>query len=382
MTSAAQHAPSFRTSRSRAVPFAIALLMTSVAVADDLTTAIEAIRSKHDVPTLFAAAIGTEGLIESTAVGTQKRGSKATVTTDHVFAIGSNSKAFTSTLAAALVDDGVINWNTTISETWPDQPVNKGFADVTLRQLLAHGGGLPENLPSDSEWGTFIDERFEPHQERQRMCAIVLTKPPTHPVGTYSYSNLGYVVAAAMLEERTEKTFEDLMQARIFDPLEMTNTAFYDKRRLKRSTAPLLWGHHDDGTAVRPGTPGAENPTVYAPCGTIRTTLDDYAKFLQWHLTEQASPLLKNDETAAQLHQAVVDRGPPGQTYGYGWILFEMGDLGRVAQHAGNNTNQFTLVWLMPEKKLATIAFTSTSESQAFTACNAATVVLMQRNPQ
>ncbi|MCA8991022.1 MAG: hypothetical protein KDA88_03540 [Planctomycetaceae bacterium] len=45
-------------------------------------------------------------------------------------------------------------------------------------------------------------------------------------------------------------------------------------------------------------------------------------------------------------------------------------------QHAGNNTNQYSLTWVMPEIKRATLVITNTAESQAFTACDAATSVL------
>lgn len=181
-----------------------------------------------------------------------------------------------------------------------------------------------------------------------------------------------------MIEERGKKPFQQLMKDRAFGPLKMTNTEFYSAKKLKLAKASLLWGHKlDGGDPIKPGEPGSENPTVYAGCGTIRTTIDDWAKYIGWHLNESASPVLKKDETLRDLHNRGVDRGVPGQSYGFGWIQFQS-PFGRTLQHTGNNTNQFSLVWVMPEAKRATLVITNTGQKQAFPACDAATVLLMK----
>jgi len=348
------------------------------AIGGELEDKLAAVCKLHDVPGIIAASVGPDGVIEAAAIGVRKRGAKDAITTDDQFAIGSNSKSLTATLAAVLVDEGIINWSTTISEVWPDQPVHEGFKNVTLEQLLAHTGGLQENLENGPEWISFFAEKYKPEQERARMCSLVLTKAPAGVVGKHDYSNLGYVVAAAMLEERGKKPLEQLMKERVFDPLEMTKTEFFSAKKLKRAKEPLLWGHDDSGAPVKPGEPGSENPTVYAGCGTIRTTIGDWAKYVRWHINESAAPVLKSDETLLRLHEGGAESGP-GQKYGCGWIQFES-PFGRTLQHAGSNTNQFSLVWVMPDQKRATLVITNTGEEQAFEACDAATVVLMKSN--
>ena len=71
------------------------------------------------VPGLIAASVGPEGVIESAAWGVRKRGGTEAVTTSDQFSLGSNSKSFTATLAAVLVEEGVINWSTTVAEVLP-----------------------------------------------------------------------------------------------------------------------------------------------------------------------------------------------------------------------------------------------------------------------
>ncbi len=355
----------------------LALSPTPVA-GGELEDKLAAVCKAEDVPGIIAASVGPDGVIESAVTGVRKRGAEDAIATDDQFAIGSNSKSFTATLAAVLVDDDVIDWSTTISEVWPDQPVHRGFKDVTLEQLLAHTGGLQVDLGAGAEWSSFFAERHKPEEERARMCALLLTKAPEGTVGKHDYSNLGYVVAAAMLEERAKQPLERLMKDRVFEPLGMTHTEFYSANKLKRAKGPLLWGHQSGkGDPIKPGEPGSENPTVYAGCGTIRTTIDDWAKYIGWHLNESAGPVLKTDETLRRLHEGVADRGAPGQTYGFGWIHFES-PFGRTLQHAGSNTNQFSLVWVMPDAKRATLVITNTGQDQAFAACDAATETLMK----
>jgi CubicO group peptidase (beta-lactamase class C family) len=349
------------------------------AAGSELEEKLAALCKQQDVPGIIAASVGPEGIIESACSGVRKRGTSDAIGKDDQFAIGSNSKSFTATLAAVLVDDKAIEWSTTIFDVWPDQPVHEGFKKVTLEQLLAHTGGLQGDLPTKGkEWASFFAEKFKPEQERARMCHLVLTRPPEGTIGKFAYSNLGYVIAAAMLEERAKKPLEQLMKDRIFKPLGMTKTEFFSANKLKREKGQLLWGHKaKSGDPIKPGASGSENPTVYASCGTIRTTINDWAKYIGWHLKESARPVLKQDKTLRRLHEGVADRGAPGQKYGFGWIHFDS-PFGRTLQHTGNNTNQFSLVWVMPEAKRATLAITNTGQEQAFTACDAATLTLMQ----
>jgi CubicO group peptidase (beta-lactamase class C family) len=357
----------------------ILAMSATPAAGGELEDKLAAVCKSQDVPGIIAASIGPDGVIESASAGVRKRGSDVAIATDDQFSIGSNSKSFTATLAAVLVDDGAIDWSTTISEVWPDQPVHGGFKDVTLEQLLAHIGGLQSDLPTTSaEWSSFFAERYKPEQERARMCHLLLTKPPKGTVGKHDYSNLGYVIAAAMLEERGKKPLERLMKDRVFDPLGMTNTEFYSAKKLKLAKEPLLWGHvSGTGDPIKPGELGSENPTVYAGCGTIRTTIGDWAKYIRWHINESAGPVLKTDESFRRLHTGVANRGAPGQSYGFGWIHFES-PFGRTLQHAGSNTNQYSLVWVMPDAKRATLVITNTGQKQAFAACDAATAILMK----
>ena len=340
-----------------------------------LGEALEAIRVSQKVPALLAAEVGPGGIVRSAATGVRKSGSNQQVALDDVFAIGSNGKMMTAALAGVLVDDGALDWTTTISDVFPRAPVHDDFSSVTLEQLLCHTSGLQTDWDGP-EWATFYDEEHTPTRERQRMCRLVLSRAADGEVGSFRYSNLGYVVAAAMMEQATGKAYESLMRSRVFGPLGMSETEFYSARKLARSKKPRLSGHIEDGEPIEPGQPGSENPSVYAPASTIRTTLSDWSKFIAWTVRGEAGPVLKSQDTFDRLQSSPATDG--NTEYGFGWIRFDVPGLGRVGQHAGSNTNQFALVWILPKLKRATLVVTNTGQPQAFAACDAATAGLLQ----
>jgi CubicO group peptidase (beta-lactamase class C family) len=77
-------------------------------------------------------------------VGLRSAQASVRVTTSDQWHIGSMTKSMTATLAAILVEDGLITWDTRPIDVWPelDGRINSGFRDTTLRQLLSHTSGM------------------------------------------------------------------------------------------------------------------------------------------------------------------------------------------------------------------------------------------------
>ena len=136
--------------------------------------------------------------------------------------MGSLTKAMTSTMLATLVADGtfVNGWQTTIAQVFPElrDEIHPDYRPVTLWQLVRHEGGVPDDVHAwwTSHPGLPIVAR------RYRILRENLADPPGSPIGTYSYSNAGYMVAAAMAEKLTGQSWETLMEERLFAPLGMS----------------------------------------------------------------------------------------------------------------------------------------------------------------
>ncbi len=115
---------------------------------------------------------------------------------------------------------------------------------MTLDQLLSHQSGVASNISdlSGEAWARHFEEKSSPTLERKAMLKLALAKAPTHPQGTFAYSNLGYAIASAMLESRTGESYESLMKKHVFDPLGMRSADFRSLQSAKQLRSPLLWG--------------------------------------------------------------------------------------------------------------------------------------------
>ena len=196
---------------------------------------------------MAAAVLRGERSIAQGAAGVRKRGTAEPITFDDRFHLGSCGKAMTATLVAMLVEEGKLNWTTTLGELFADtvKPMHPAWEKVTLRQVLAHPSGLPfdpdglvrvfnlfrapyatlrsglELMPSPrSRLATLPQQRLE-------IVRQALSRPPGIPPGTkYWYSNVGYILAGAVLEHLTGRAWEDLMRERLFQPLGISTGEF------------------------------------------------------------------------------------------------------------------------------------------------------------
>lgn len=173
-------------------------------------------------PGLIAAVIDRRGVRAVAAAGVRKAGhSQPLLATDSVH-IGSNTKAMTSTMLAVLAHDGAFasGWNTTIAEVFPElrADVHPAYHPVTLWQLVTMTGGIK---PDAADWHAHGDACLV--QRRYRIVRDNLVDPAAAAVGKHLYSNLGYAIAGATAERVTARSWESLMQERLFEPLGITS---------------------------------------------------------------------------------------------------------------------------------------------------------------
>ena len=325
---------------------------------ENVSAQLEQIRAKHNLPSLAAIAMIDGEVRFLDAVGVRKLGSAEKVTPEDKWHIGSCTKSMTATLAAMLVEQGKLDWNTTVGEIfseWRDE-MDPQWRGVSLEQLLEHRSGAPHNAPPDL-WAQAWKEIGTPTEQRRQFVHGLLTRPPETPPGTkYEYSNQGYAIAGAMLEHITRKPWEDLMRDMLFAPLGMKSAGFGAPASVGEVDQP--WGHTKSGEPVPPG-PRADNPPAIGPAGTVHCSLTDLARYADLHRRGQFSdtPLLKH-ESFVKLHTA-----PPGQDYAMGWIVAPRPWAGGAAlTHVGSNTTFLVDIWIAPEKKAILIAATNTAK--------------------
>ena len=332
----------------------------AIPTVEELTQIAVKSRARHEIPALVLAVVTKNGL-ESIAVdGVRVLGQpEAALATDRMH-LGSCTKAFTATLAAVLVADGKIGWNSTIDEvlskSFPN--INEGWKSATLEDLLRHRSGA-SSFPVATDWATAFACNVSPSVCRNAFVQSMLERVPTQKRGKHVYSNQGYAIAGCMLEAVGGAAYEELLRTRVLTPLGISHEGFGPPTSADPASPK---GHSLDGMAL-----DGDNPTAIAPAATLHMPVGEWAKFIAFHLggtppvgLEGAAKELEN------LHKA----GPDAPKEGLGWITARRDWGGDVLTHSGSNTQWYCTAWLAPERGFAVLAATNQGGERAQRACD------------
>lgn len=342
-----------------------------------LAPLLEPIRARTGVPALGAALLRGRNLVGIGVVGVRRIGHPEPVTMDDAWVLASCTKAMTATLAARLVEAGKIRWDTRVADALPGLEMQDGYRGATLAQLLAHRAGLPRDvsqrvaLTGVAWWWSLLSPLgpFVPPSSvadrRASLVAGALGLAPASALGAYQYSNIGYVVAGAMLEAAGGASWETLMERELFAPLGMSAGFGVPG---SPGEAPGPWGHVvEDGVvrAIEPG-PYAGSPLETGPAGAVHANLADWARFVASHLASArgepaADPPFLTADSLRRLH-APVDGGE----YALGWSVTRRDwTSGPVLTHHGTNLRSMAQAWIFPAENTALLVVVNQADAQA-----------------
>lgn len=325
------------------------LLMGAPALAqgDGLGSRAETLIEETGSPGAAMARVDSSGFDEGVA-GVRIAGSQAAIEPGDLWHMGSNTKAMTATLAARLVERGVISWDTSVEDALADMAIDihPGLAPATLGDLLAHRSGIAANAgPLTAIRLAGTDEDRDPGADRRAYAAAVLSGEPAVAHGSFLYSNAGYVVAALMLEAATGQGYESLMDEEVFGPLGMDSAGWGPPG--ERGAADQPRGHRPGllgGLAPREPGAAADNPVAMNSAGRAHMALEDLARFLDAHMRRDGDYL--SPESWAKLHTPAG-----GGDYALGWGVGEDGML----IHAGSNTMWFVQMAVWPDAETSAV---------------------------
>lgn len=320
---------------------------------ENLSEALEVLRSKADVPGIVAMAVQDGEIVAWGAAGVRALGSKDPIRIDDPMHLGSCTKAMTATLVARMVEKKVLTWETTIAAAMPEfaKGIDEGYHDVTIEALLKHQAGIAERRRPelgmlygafDSMNGTAVEVRLE-------MLTKVMSLPPSPSApGAFDYSNFGYMTAGAMLETLTGTAWEELMVEELFKPLGMKSAAIGSPAG---SGVPV--GHQlKNGSLVAlPPGPKGTLPEAMAPAGLAHSNLFDWSRFVSEHMAgERGDGGFVTAESFQRMHR---DHG--GSGYAAGWGLKEFvwsWGQAKAFQHNGSDGTWLSFVMAIPDVDL------------------------------
>jgi CubicO group peptidase (beta-lactamase class C family) len=322
-----------------------------------LDTFIQAARQQTHTPGVAVAVIYKDKVVFQQGYGFADLEKQTLVTPQTPFAIGSSTKAFTATLMAQLAAEGQLEWDKPIQTWLPDFKLKDRFASerMTITDLLTHQSGLPRH---DFAWyGDTTRSRADLFKGLASLDKSADFRT------TFQYQNLMYMTAGYLAEQVTGKTWETLIQERLFTPLGMQASHFSTPRMEQDATAARPYRIHKDKPVRMP-----YRPIVAAgPAGSIYSNLEDMSAWVRFQLGDGkwGEQQLLEKEWLKRLHTPITlvsgsspYRETPLSLYGPGWFVMPYrGHM--LIQHGGNIDGFSAMVALVPEQEIGLVVLSN-----------------------
>lgn len=312
------------------------------AVFNECRRSIPEMMTEQKIPGVSVAVVDRDGILWTAGFGYTDYGRKRPVTTETIFLLCSMTKTFTATAVMCAVQDGLVDLDVPITEYLPDFTVNSRFEEdpqdkITLRHLLHHTSGLAHETVVGNVREAYA-ALFEDHINSISNTWL------KHEVGErYSYSGIGYDLAAYILQVRSGKPFAEYMKEKIFEPLGMPNS----------SVDPAFIKHHPDRAVGH--YPHVEEVPLEIPlpaAGGVYSSAKELARFIQFHLNWgrlDGQTVLGED-----LVKTMYIPSSTSQGYGFG-----ISDFGRGRGHAGKGYGFGSIMVWAPDYGIGALILTN-----------------------
>lgn len=337
----------------------------------DCSELLESIRAERRIPAIAAAVVDDGRLVALGASGTRRAGSDFLVSPEDVWEVASCTKSMTASVAAMLVEEGLLSWDSTVGEVLgavvPDMDLD--WRKATLEQLLLHLGGAPQEPPAGL-WKTARERSGPPQRQRLEFVRGLIRRDPAfYPGSHWAYSDCGYAIVGTMMEQASGRSWEDLLQERLFVPLGMASAGFGVAGGADGVDQPLGHLGYNPPYMPTPAVPGSTLPPAVAPAAAVYCSMADLARYAAWHLDgANGRAWLLSAESFEKLHTP-----PPGEEYALGWAVTKRSWAGGTAlMHNGDNDRFYSEMWLGLSADTAFLVAANSTSRSAKSACQKA----------
>jgi len=314
-----------------------------------------AYRQRFDrVPGVQVAILHEDTVVMSSAHGHADVERNVALTTSHLFRIASHSKTFTATAIMQLVELELLRLDDPAG-FWLPFLDSSPLADITIRELLAHGGGVIRDGHDGDFWQLF--RSFPDRTELARIClddALVLGRNER-----FKYSNIGYSLLGQIIEAATESTYNEHVREHVVDRLGLTNTGpELDPARLADyATGYSSLAYADHRLPIEHIDTGA-----MASATGFFSTASDVVHYLAAHFHGDGRLLSDDSKRLMQRTEWKVEGGET--EYGLGFAIQKVGDR-RLLGHGGGYPGHITRSVFDPVDRLAVSALTNAIDGPA-----------------
>jgi CubicO group peptidase (beta-lactamase class C family) len=314
------------------------------------------------VPGFALAIVKDDRVVFAKGYGVRELGKPAPVDEHTVFAIASNTKAFTAAALATLVDEGKLKWDDPVSKYLPGFQLYDAYVtrELTIRDLLSHRSGLA-TFGGDLLW-------YETNYSRDEILRrIRFLKPVSSFRSRYGYQNIMFMAAGQIIPAVTGKSWDEYVKERFFTPLGMRSTT--TSIRDFKSTDNLATPHNEVDGRVRVIRYG--NVDGSGGAAAINSSVADLAQWLRLQLgrgsydgrrifSAAASREMWTPHTIAPLSEAGERFNPATHfnLYGLGWSLSDYHGR-KMVSHGGALDGMLSRVAMLPEESIGVVILTN-----------------------
>lgn len=332
---------------------------------------VERSMKAFDVPGISVGVIKDGKVIHAKGYGVRSVNTMQKMDENTLVAIGSNTKAFTTTALGILVDEGKLKWDDKVQTYIPEFKLYNPYVseEFTIRDLLTHRSGLGLGAGDLMIFpdGTDFTKKDIIHNLRY-------LKQTSSFRSKFDYDNNLYIVAGEVIERVTGKSWGDFVEERIIRPLGMTGSVASYSRLKDMSNVTDPHSSVNGKVQVIPHN----SLRVGEAAGAIYSNIADMSKWAQMLLAggkygDGLSQKLISESVHTELWtpQTILPVRTPGpynthfSAYGLGFGLSDVKGYKQVS-HTGGIDGMVTQLTMFPELNLGIIVLTNQMEGSAF----------------
>lgn len=322
---------------------------------DSLDVYFEKALADWEVPGMAIGIVKNDTLVFDKGYGVREIGKPEKIDANSMFAIASNTKAFTSAAIAVLVEEGKLSWDDKVIKYLPYFELYDPWvtASMTIRDLLCHRSGL-ETFSGDLVW-------YGTTYSREEVVKRAKYLEPAYPFRThFGYQNIMFIAAGEIVSKVSGMSWDEFLALTFFAPLKMnrTTTTINDFEKLGNVAKPHTT---DQGKTISIPYTNWDN---IGGAGAINSCVNDVSKWIRLQLKqgefegkEFFSRESSHEMWAPHTIQNVsigAERVWPSthfKSYGLGWSLYDYHGR-KIIGHGGGYDGVLSYTCLVPEENL------------------------------
>lgn len=318
-------------------------------------------------PGMAIAVVKDDKVVFQKGYGVRELGKPDKVDENTLFAIASNTKAFTVASLAILVDEGKLSWNDRVTKYLPDFQMYDPWvtSQMTIRDIVSHHSGL-DTFSGDLLW---YDTNYSTDEILRRVRYL---KPTSDFRTRYGYQNLMFIAAGRVVEKASGMKWADFVRTRILDPLGMNRTTTSVRDMKDNFALP----HNESGGTLRALPVGFLDDAIGAV--RLNSSVADLAKWIRLQLgrgTFEGKKIFSSERswemwspvTIQTISENAWKNNPTRHfnAYAMGWGTSDY--FGRkIISHSGGLDGMLSYTVLIPEENVGFVVLTN-NESPSFT---------------